>query len=99
MCSLATARLLSKVCREVGLPVDGMLLGRDVEAMSDPELQAAVDRCTVFARLNPLQKARIVGQLQARGHAVGFMGDGYQRRALAAGGRRGYSSGYGRRHR
>ena len=53
-----------------------MLLGRDVEAMSDPELQAAVDRCTVFARLNPLQKARIVGQLQARGHTVGFMGDG-----------------------
>ena len=60
----------------MGLPVDGMLLGRDVEAMSDPELQAAVDRCTVFARLNPLQKARIVGQLQARGYTVGFMGDG-----------------------
>jgi len=68
--------ITAKVCREVGLPVDGMLLGRDVETMSDPELQAAVDHCTVFARLNPLQKARIVGQLQARGHTVGFMGDG-----------------------
>ena len=44
--------------------------------MSDPELQAVVERCTVFARLNPLQKARIVGQLQARGHTVGFMGGG-----------------------
>ena len=65
-----------KVCREVGLPVEGILLGAAVEAMSNAELHEAVEVTTVFARLNPLQKARIVTQLQARGHTVGFMGDG-----------------------
>ena len=68
--------ITAKVCREVGLPVEGLLLGYQVEAMSNAELHAAVEGTTVFARLNPLQKARIVGQLQARGHTVGFMGDG-----------------------
>ena len=68
--------ITAKVCREVGLPVEGLLLGYQVEAMSNAELHEAVDTTTVFARLNPLQKARIVGQLQARGHTVGFMGDG-----------------------
>jgi len=65
-----------KVCREVGLPVEGILLGSQVEAMSNAELHEAVEATTVFARLNPLQKARIVAQLQAHGHTVGFMGDG-----------------------
>ena len=65
-----------KVCREVGLPVEGILLGSAVEAMTNAELHEAVEVTTVFARLNPLQKARIVSQLQARGHTVGFMGDG-----------------------
>ena len=65
-----------KVCREVGLPVEGILLGAAVEAMTNAELHEAVEVTTVFARLNPLQKARIVAQLQAHGHTVGFMGDG-----------------------
>ena len=65
-----------KVCREVGLPVEGILLGAAVEAMSNAELHEAVEVTTVFARLNPLQKACTVTQLQARGHTVGFMSDG-----------------------
>ena len=65
-----------RVCREVGLPVAGVLLGAELDMLSDSELQAAAETHTVFARLNPLQKARLVRQLQAAGHTVGFLGDG-----------------------
>lgn len=65
-----------RVCREVGLPVTGILLGTELELLSDEELRAAAATHTVFARLSPLQKARLVGQLQAAGHTVGFLGDG-----------------------
>lgn len=65
-----------RVCREVGLPVTGILLGSELEMLSDEELRAAAVTHTVFARLSPLQKARLVGQLQAAGHTVGFLGDG-----------------------
>lgn len=65
-----------RVCREVGLPVAGVLLGSELDALSDKELRAVAETHTVFARLNPLQKARLVGQLQAAGHTVGFLGDG-----------------------
>ncbi len=65
-----------RVCREVGLPVTGILLGSELEMLSDAELRAVAATHTVFARLSPLQKARLVGQLQAAGHTVGFLGDG-----------------------
>jgi Mg2+-importing ATPase len=65
-----------RVCREVGLPVAGVLLGSELDALNDSELQAAAETHTIFARLNPLQKARLVGQLQAAGRTVGFLGDG-----------------------
>ncbi len=65
-----------KVCRDVGLDSGTPLLGRDVEAMSDDELRAVVDATIVFAKVSPLQKARIVRMLQANGHTVGFLGDG-----------------------
>lgn len=64
------------VCRQVGLNVDDMLLGSDIEAMGDEELAEAAVRTTVFAKVSPTQKARIVTVLRGRGHAVGFMGDG-----------------------
>jgi Mg2+-importing ATPase len=64
------------VCRQVGLKVDDMLLGSDIEKMSDIELAAAAEGTTVFAKVSPTQKARIVSVLRERGHAVGFMGDG-----------------------
>ncbi|QCP49184.1 magnesium-translocating P-type ATPase [Trinickia violacea] len=66
----------AKVCRDVGLDPGTPLLGRDVERMNDDELGTAVERTTVFAKLTPLQKARVVKALQANGHTVGFLGDG-----------------------
>ncbi len=65
-----------KVCRDVGLDAARLLVGRTVEAMSDTELEEAADRATLFARLTPAQKARIIAALQRRGHTVGFLGDG-----------------------
>jgi Mg2+-importing ATPase len=65
-----------KVCRDVGLESSGMLLGGAVEAMSDAELEEAAERATLFAKLTPAQKARIIEALKRRGHTVGFLGDG-----------------------
>ncbi len=53
-----------------------MLLGDDVEKMTDPELADAAEKTTLFARLSPAHKQRIVRMLRAKGHVVGFMGDG-----------------------
>jgi Mg2+-importing ATPase len=64
------------VCRQVGVPCDGVVLGAAIEAMSDEELAGAAERATVFAKLNPAQKARIIDALQRRGHTVGYLGDG-----------------------
>ncbi len=65
-----------KVCREVGLPVQGVLLGGEVDAMDDAALARAVETHNVFAKLSPLNKERLVRALRAGGHVVGFMGDG-----------------------
>lgn len=65
-----------KICSEVGLPVDRILLGSQLEGMSEDELLKHVEDTTVFAKLSPIQKARVVNALQERGHTVGFMGDG-----------------------
>jgi P-type Mg2+ transporter len=66
----------AKICREVGLGQQGLLLGNDIERMSDAELAMAVETTNVFARLTPAHKERIVGILKGNGHVVGFMGDG-----------------------
>ncbi len=58
------------------MPTDEVLLGADVEKMSDAELQSTVERTAIFARLAPEDKARIIRALQACGHVVGFLGDG-----------------------
>jgi Mg2+-importing ATPase len=65
-----------RVCREVGLEVQGLLLGQEIDAMSDAELVEAVKHANVFAKVSPLAKARIVKALQAGGAVVGFLGDG-----------------------
>ena len=65
-----------KVCKDVGLSADPMLLGGDVEKMSDAELAEAADRATLFARLSPAHKERVIRVLRGKGHVVGFMGDG-----------------------
>jgi P-type Mg2+ transporter len=65
-----------KVCRDVGLDGAGFILGDMVEAMSDTELEDVAERVTLFAKLTPTQKSRIIGALQRRGHTVGYLGDG-----------------------
>jgi Mg2+-importing ATPase len=65
-----------KVCEDVGLQADPMLLGGDVEKMSDQELAEAAEKATLFARLSPAHKERVIRALQEKGHVVGFMGDG-----------------------
>jgi magnesium-transporting ATPase (P-type) len=65
-----------KICREVGLEVEGVLRGGDIDALDDAALTDAAAHGTVFAKLNPLQKSRIVRVLKTKGHTVGFLGDG-----------------------
>lgn len=65
-----------KVCHDVGLAVDRILTGSQIEQMTDVDLAAVVKRATVFAKLYPQQKARIIKALQQQGHVIGFMGDG-----------------------
>jgi Mg2+-importing ATPase len=65
-----------KVCTEVGIQAQKILLGNDVEKMSDAELADAVEATDVFARLSPSHKQRVVNALQNKGHVVGYMGDG-----------------------
>ncbi len=66
----------AEVCRQVGLAVEGLLLGVQIDAMDDDALTDAVQRNTIFARVSPLNKERIVRSLRDLGHVVGFMGDG-----------------------
>jgi Mg2+-importing ATPase len=65
-----------KVCRDVGIEVSHALLGADIDSMSAEELAEAAETTNLFAKLNPMQKSRIIQALQAEGHTVGFMGDG-----------------------
>jgi Mg2+-importing ATPase len=65
-----------KICREVKLPGEEMLLGTQVEVMSADELADAAEMTTIFARLSPAHKQRVIHALQAKGHVVGFLGDG-----------------------
>lgn len=65
-----------KVCRDVGLEAEPILLGGDVEKLSDIELAAVAGGTAVFARLSPTHKHRIIKALQNAGHVVGFLGDG-----------------------
>ena len=64
------------ICRQVGLKVRNMLLGTDLDRMTDKELAQAAESTDVFAKLTPDQKARIVSVLRQNNHTVGFMGDG-----------------------
>lgn len=65
-----------KVCRDVGIEVGKSYIGTDIDAMEDDELKQAVNDVQLFAKLNPMQKARIINTLKDQGETVGFMGDG-----------------------
>ncbi len=64
------------VCGQVGLPVNEILLGSDIEEMDDTALAQAAEKTTIFAKLSPIHKERIIQALQKDGHVVGFLGDG-----------------------
>jgi Mg2+-importing ATPase len=64
------------ICKEVGMPVEHLLLGSQIETMSETELAEAASATSVFARLVPAHKERIIRALQSKGHVLGFMGDG-----------------------
>jgi len=65
-----------KICQTVGIPTDQVLLGSQVETMSDAELGNATQTATLFARMTPGHKQRVIQVLQERQHVVGFLGDG-----------------------
>jgi Mg2+-importing ATPase len=68
--------IASKTCKDVGLVVQNSLLGHEIEQLSDDQLAEIADKTTVFAKLSPIQKSRIIHVLRQKGHIVGFMGDG-----------------------
>lgn len=68
--------ITQKICREVGLAVDHVLLGHEMEKLNDADLREQVERTVIFAKLSPAQKARVITLLQKNDHVVGFMGDG-----------------------
>ncbi|HEY4798416.1 MAG TPA: magnesium-translocating P-type ATPase, partial [Bacteroidia bacterium] len=65
-----------KICNDVGVSVSNIMLGNELETISDEELTIRIDEITIFAKVSPIQKSRVVKVLQAKGHTVGFMGDG-----------------------
>jgi Mg2+-importing ATPase len=64
------------ICRQVGIYSEKILIGSDIEEMSDEELKGICENTNVFAKLSPEQKARVVNMLKENGHCVGYMGDG-----------------------
>ncbi|MDE1798148.1 MAG: magnesium-translocating P-type ATPase, partial [Candidatus Micrarchaeota archaeon] len=66
----------NKICRDINLPVKGIVLGSDIDPMNDAELEKCVETHTIFAKLSPIHKERIIRALQRNSHVVGFLGDG-----------------------
>jgi P-type Mg2+ transporter len=65
-----------KICKEVGLPIEHAMLGKDLEKLSDAQLQEAAERTTIFTKMSPVQKSRVIRALQRNNHTVGYLGDG-----------------------
>ena len=69
-------RVAQKICADLGVAVRGTLVGSEIEAMDDARLRSALSRTTIFARVSPEQKSRLIKLARADGTEVGFMGDG-----------------------
>lgn len=65
-----------KICHDVGIPINNIMLGEELDHISDEELSKNMNLYSIFAKVSPLQKQRIVKVLKSKGHTVGFMGDG-----------------------
>ena len=70
------AEIAVSICRRVGISVDRVLTGSEINQLSDEQLRSVVERADVFADLTPGQKVRILAALRENGHTVGFLGDG-----------------------
>jgi len=70
------ATVTRKICDDVGLDIKGSVDGVQIDRLSDSELYEMVEKNTIFAKLSPMQKSRIIMALKAAGHTVGFLGDG-----------------------
>ncbi len=64
------------VCQQVGIHFDKVYTGSDVDALSDAELTAVAEKTTIFAKMSPSQKTRLINLIKESGHAVGYLGDG-----------------------
>ena len=71
-----SALVTRHVCRQLQIPVLGLLTGQEIAALDDLALQARVEATNLFCRVNPAQKERVILALKARGHVVGYLGDG-----------------------
>ena len=69
-------RVTRHVCTQLGIRIDGVLTGADLSAMNDDALRVRAEQVNLFCRVNPSQKNRIILALKARGHVVGYLGDG-----------------------
>jgi len=69
-------RVTRHVCAQLNIPVEGVLTGKEIAQMDDHALQARVETANLFCRVNPAQKERVIRALKARGHVVGYLGDG-----------------------
>ena len=65
-----------KICSEVGVSVERVLIGSQVDELTDDQLATVAEEISVFARMSPQQKARVIQVLQSKGHVVGYLGDG-----------------------
>lgn len=65
-----------KICKDVGMPVQNVLLGSDIDSLSDDELASSAATTTIFAKFSPTQKAKVIQVLRKKGNIVGYMGDG-----------------------
>lgn len=65
-----------KIAKDVGLTIEGILTGLQIESMKEDEFDAMVGKVNIFARINPQQKLKIIQMLQLHGHTVGYLGDG-----------------------
>jgi Mg2+-importing ATPase len=64
------------VCEQLNIPVHGLLTGKEIAQLDDISLRAKVELNNLFCRVNPAQKERVIQALRARGHVVGYLGDG-----------------------
>ncbi|KKW16444.1 MAG: magnesium-translocating P-type ATPase [Candidatus Kerfeldbacteria bacterium RIFCSPLOWO2_01_FULL_48_11] len=69
-------QVTEKICRDIGLQVRGVLLGKDITALTDDALAIRAEQTTIFARFSPDEKNRVISAIRKHGHVVGYMGDG-----------------------